>query len=433
MSIPRQSLIVDNCTFKNALNANNARERHPMPGPLEGIRVFDMTRILAGPTCTQILGDLGADVIKIERAGAGDDTRYFAPPYIKGEDGEDTSESAYFCAANRNKRSITLDISKPEGQALAKKLIGQSHVLVENFKTGGLDKYGLSYDQLKEEFPGLVYCSITGFGQTGPYAKRPGYDVLIQGMSGLMSLTGEPDGEPMKTAVPVADLMAGMYAATSINAALRHREVTGEGQHIDIGMLDVMVAFSTIMGMNYLATGSNPTRLGNSHPNIVPYQAFETSDGAIILAVGNDGQFQRFCKVAEREDLCQNERYATNKNRLSNREELVPILREIVKAKPMDFWLKELEANSVSCGPIYKLDQVFANEHVQARNMQIELDQPKTGAKVPLINSPIKMSGTPVNHRFAPPTLGEHSDDVCRDLLNLSDAEIQKLRDDGIV
>ncbi len=404
-----------------------------MPGPLEGIRVFDLTRILAGPSCTQMLGDLGADVIKIERAGEGDDTRKFAPPYIKGENGEDTSEAAYFCAANRNKRSVTLDIAKPEGQALARKLIGTSQVLVENFKTGGLKKYGLSYEDLKDEFPGLIYCSITGFGQTGPYAMRPGYDVLIQGMSGLMSLNGEPDGEPMKAAIPVADLMAGMYAAVSINAALRHREVTGLGQHIDIGMLDVMVSFTTIMGMNYLATGKNPPRLGNAHPNIVPYQAFETSDGAIILAVGNDGQFQRFCKVAGHPELSSDPEYATNGARLKNRDILVPILRDIVKQKPMDFWLKELEANSVSCGPIYKLDQVFSNEHVLARGMKIEMDQPVTGAKVPLINSPIKMSGTPVSARLAPPTIGEHTDSVLHDLLGLGDDEIARLREMDVI
>lgn len=404
-----------------------------MPGPLEGIRVFDLTRILAGPSCTQMLGDLGADVIKIERAGAGDDTRNFAPPYIKDDEGNDTSEAAYFCSANRNKRSVTLDISKPEGQALARRLIGTSQVLVENFKTGGLKKYGLSYDDLKDEFPGLIYCSITGFGQTGPYAMRPGYDVLIQGMSGLMSLNGEPEGEPMKAAIPVADLMAGMYAGVSINAALRHREITGEGQHIDIGMLDVMVSFTTIMGMNYLATGNNPPRLGNAHPNIVPYQAFETSDGAIILAVGNDGQFQRFCKVAECEELPTNPDYATNRARLKNREKLVPIIREIIKQKPMDFWLKELEANSVSCGPIYKLDQVFSNEHVLARDMKIEMEQPVTGAQVPLINSPIKMSGTPVSARLAPPTIGEHTDSVLHDLLELDEAELAKLREQGII
>jgi len=404
-----------------------------MPGPLEGIRVFDLTRILAGPSCTQMLGDLGADVIKIERAGAGDDTRNFAPPYIKDDEGNDTSEAAYFCAANRNKRSVTLDISKPEGQALAKRLIGTSQVLVENFKTGGLKKYGLSYDDLKDEFPGLIYCSITGFGQTGPYAMRPGYDVLIQGMSGLMSLNGDPDGEPMKAAIPVADLMAGMYAGVSINAALRHREITGEGQHIDIGMLDVMVSFTTIMGMNYLATGNNPPRLGNAHPNIVPYQAFETSDGAIILAVGNDGQFQRFCKVAECEELPANPDYATNGARLKNREQLVPIIKDIVKQKPMDFWLKELEANTVSCGPIYKLDQVFSNEHVLARDMKIEMEQPVTGAHVPLINRPIKMSGTPVTARMAPPTIGEHTDSVLQELLEMDEGELSKLREQGVI
>lgn len=404
-----------------------------MPGPLEGIRVFDLTRILAGPSCTQMLGDLGADVIKIERAGAGDDTRKFAPPYIKDDEGNDTSEAAYFCAANRNKRSVTLDISKPEGQAIAKRLIGTSQVLVENFKTGGLKQYGLSYDDLKGEFPGLIYCSITGFGQTGPYAMRPGYDVLIQGMSGLMSLNGDPEGEPMKAAIPVADLMAGMYAGVSINAALRHREITGEGQHIDIGMLDVMVSFTTIMGMNYLATGNNPPRLGNAHPNIVPYQAFETSDGAIILAVGNDGQFQRFCKVAECEELPANPDYATNGARLKNREKLVPIIKDIVKQKPMDFWLKELEANTVSCGPIYKLDQVFSNEHVLARDMKIEMEQPVTGAHVPLINSPIKMSGTPVSARLAPPTIGEHTDSVLQELLEMDEGELSKLREKGVI
>ena len=328
---------------------------------------------------------------------------------------------------------MTLDISKPEGQALAKRLIGTSQVLVENFKTGGLKKYGLSYDDLKDEFPGLIYCSITGFGQTGPYAMRPGYDVLIQGMSGLMSLNGDPDGEPMKAAIPVADLMAGMYAGVSINAALRHREITGEGQHIDIGMLDVMVSFTTIMGMNYLATGNNPPRLGNAHPNIVPYQAFETSDGAIILAVGNDGQFQRFCKVAECEELPANPDYATNGARLKNREQLVPIIKDIVKQKPMDFWLKELEANTVSCGPIYKLDQVFSNEHVLARDMKIEMEQPVTGAHVPLINSPIKMSGTPVTARMAPPTIGEHTDSVLQELLEMDEGELSKLREQGVI
>ncbi|MBT6096248.1 MAG: CoA transferase [Rhodospirillaceae bacterium] len=405
-----------------------------MPGPLEGIRVFDLTRILAGPSCTQMLADLGADVIKIERAGAGDDTRKFAPPFIQDANGEETSESAYFCAANRNKRSVTLDISKPEGQALAKKLIAKSHVLVENFKTGGLAKYGLGYDDLKDEFPGLIYCSITGFGQTGPYALRPGYDVLIQAMSGMMSVTGEPDGEPMKSAIPVADLMAGMYAGVAINAALRHRELTGEGQQIDIGMLDVMVAFSTVQGMNYLSTGNVPERLGNAHPNIVPYQAFKTADGAMILAVGNDSQFQRFCDVADAPDLASDERFATNALRLQNREQIVPLVQDLLLKQPTQFWLEALEANSISGGPINKLDQVFADPHVNARGMKVEMDHPATdGGKVTLINSPMKLSGTPTENRMAPPMLGQHTDEVLSEVLGMDDTELAALRDSGII
>ncbi len=405
-----------------------------MPGPLDGIRVFDLTRILAGPSCTQMLADLGADVIKIERSGTGDDTRKFAPPYIKDTDGNETSESAYFCAANRNKRSVTLDISKPEGQVLARQIIAKSQVLVENFKTGGLAKYGLAYDDLKDEYPGLIYCSITGFGQTGPYALRPGYDVLIQAMSGMMSVTGEPHGEPMKSAIPVADLMAGMYAGVAINAALRHREITGEGQRIDISMLDVMVAFSTVQGMNYLSTGKVPKRLGNQHPNIVPYQAFKTGDGDMILAVGNDSQFQRFCEIAGRPDLPEDPRFATNGDRLKNRDEIVPIVQELMLQKPTDFWLKALEESSISGGPINKLDQVFADPHVNARDMKLEMDYPATnGGKVTLINSPMRLSGTPTEARLAPPMLGEHTDEVLKDMLGLDEAKLERLRGKGII
>ena len=405
-----------------------------MPGPLDGIRVFDLTRILAGPSCTQMLADLGADVIKIERSGTGDDTRKFAPPYIKDADGNETSESAYFCAANRNKRSVTLDISKPEGQVLARQIIAKSQVLVENFKTGGLAKYGLAYDDLKDEYPGLIYCSITGFGQTGPYALRPGYDVLIQAMSGMMSVTGEPHGEPMKSAIPVADLMAGMYAGVAINAALRHREITGEGQRIDISMLDVMVAFSTVQGMNYLSTGEVPKRLGNQHPNIVPYQAFKTGDGDMILAVGNDSQFQRFCEIAGRPDLPEDPRFATNGDRLKNRDEIVPIVQELMLQKPTDFWLKALEESSISGGPINKLDQVFADPHVNARGMKLEMDYPATnGGKVTLINSPMRLSGTPTEARLAPPMLGEHTDEVLKDMLGLDEAKLERLRGKGII
>ena len=405
-----------------------------MAGPLDGVRVCDLTRILAGPSCTQMLGDLGADVIKIERPGGGDDTRRFAPPFVKDGDGNETGESAYFFAANRNKRSVTIDIAQPDGQALVRRIIAKSNVLVENFKTGGLSKYGLGYDQLKDEFPGLIYCSVTGFGQTGPYAKRPGYDLLIQGMSGFMSVTGEPDGLPMKSAIPVADLMAGMYAGVSINAALRHQALTGEGQHIDIGMLDVMVAFSTIQGMNFLATGNVPKRLGNAHPNIVPYQVFRTSDSSILLAVGNDDQFRRFCAIAGQEQLAEDPRFATNKARLENRDTLIPILEEVVATKTSAFWLEQLEANNVSCGPIYNLEQVFDNEHVQARGMRIEMDHAATGdAKVPLINGPMRLSKTPTSNRLAPPMLGQHTDEILDGLLGIDAEEQARLREAGII
>jgi len=405
-----------------------------MSGPLSGLRVFDLTRILAGPSCTQILGDLGADVIKVEIPGKGDDTRGFAPPYLKDGDGNDTDQSAYFTCANRNKRSITLDLTKPEGIDIAKRMIAKSDVLVENFKTGGLAKYGLGYEQLKDDNPGLVYCSVTGFGHTGPYANRPGYDVLIQGMGGFMSVTGDPDGDPQKAGIPISDLIAGMYAAVGINAALRHREVTGEGQHIDIGMLDTTAAILSIQGANYLATGQNPPRLGNAHPNIVPYQSFPTADGDIILAVGNDGQFQRFCKVAACEHLAEDPRYATNASRVSNRDELVSLLRPIVAAKPSKFWLEELEKNNVSCGPINRLDQVFADPQFLARGMKLEMPHPKTGTKpVGMVASPLKLSKSQVDYRYAPPVLGEHTDEVLSDLLGLAADDIAGLRERGVI
>ena len=405
-----------------------------MTGPLDGLRIFDLTRILAGPVCTQILGDLGADVIKVERPGVGDDTRGFAPPYIRDASGAETSESAYFSCANRNKRSVTLDLTKPRGQDLARRLIGTCDVLVENFKTGGLAKYGLGYDQLKDAFPGLVYCSVTGFGHTGPYAERPGYDVLIQGMGGLMSVTGEPDGAPQKSGVPVADIMAGMYAAVSINAALRHREVTGEGQFIDIGMLDVQVAFSTIMGANYLATGEVPKRLGNAHPNIVPYQSFATADGDIILAVGNDGQFKRFCEFAGVPQLAADERFGTNAARVRNRDELLPLLEPVVAERPSRHWLEGLEACNVSCGPINDLEQVFNDPQVEARGMRLRMPHPATGdAPIELIASPIRMSATPPSYRHAPPMLGQHTDEVLKELLDLDDDALTALHADGVI
>jgi crotonobetainyl-CoA:carnitine CoA-transferase CaiB-like acyl-CoA transferase len=404
-----------------------------MNGPLDGLKVFDLTRVLAGPHCTQLLGDLGAEVIKVERPGSGDDTRGFAPPFQRNDKGEDTSESAYYTGANRNKRSITIDIGTPEGQALAKKLMADCDILVENFKVGTLKRYGLGYEQLKAEFPRLIYCSITGFGQTGPYAPRPGYDGLIQAMGGVMSLTGVPDGEPMKVAVPICDLMAGMYASVGILAAVRHQAATGEGQFIDIGMLDTHVGWLANQGMNYLATGENPKRIGNQHPNILPYQVMTTSDGYIVLSIGNDPTFERFCKLAECEELLEDERFQTNAARVSNRNHVTETLNEITKKKPSDWWLENLEKEKIGSGPINNLEQVFADPHVLAREMVIEMDHPATGSKpMKLIANPIKLSATPPTYRKPPPLLGQHTDEVLQEA-GLSADEIAKLKEDGTV
>jgi crotonobetainyl-CoA:carnitine CoA-transferase CaiB-like acyl-CoA transferase len=404
-----------------------------MNGPLHGLKVFDLTRVLAGPHCTQLLGDLGAEVIKVERPGSGDDTRGFAPPFQKDDKGEDTSESAYYTGANRNKRSITINIGTSEGQALTKKLMADCDILVENFKAGTLDRYGLGYEQMKAEFPRLIYCSITGFGQTGPYAPRPGYDGLIQAMGGVMSLTGVPDGEPMKVAVPICDLMAGMYASVGILAAVRHQAETGEGQFIDIGMLDTHVGWLANQGMNYLATGENPKRIGNQHPNILPYQVMPTSDGYIVLSVGNDPTFERFCKLAECEELLEDERFQTNAARVSNRDHVTETLNEITKKKTSEWWLDNLEKEKIGSGPINNLEQVFADPHVIAREMVIEMDHPATGSKpMKLIANPIKLSATPPTYRKPPPLLGEHTDEVLQEA-GLSADEIAKLKEDGTV
>ncbi len=405
-----------------------------MKGPLDGLKVFDLTRVLAGPHCTQLLGDLGAEIIKIERPGAGDDTRGFAPPYIRDDAGEETSESAYYAGANRNKRSITLNLGTPEGQALAKRLMADCDILVENFKTGTLERYGLGYEQLKETYPRLIYCSITGFGQTGPYAPRPGYDGLIQAMGGVMGLTGVPDGEPMKVGVPIGDLMAGMYATVGILAAVRHQIETGEGQFIDIGMLDTHVGWLANQGMNYLATGEVPERLGNQHPNIVPYQVMPTADGYIVLSVGNDPTFERFCKVADCEELQADDRFKTNADRVSNRAHVTETLNEITKKKPSAWWLENLEAANIGCGPINTLAEVFADPHVKAREMVVEMDHPATGAApVKLIANPIKLSATPPTYRQPPPMLGQHTEEILKESLGLAADEIAKLREDGTV
>ena len=405
-----------------------------MKGPLDGLKVFDLTRVLAGPHCTQILGDLGAEVIKIERPGVGDDTRGFAPPYLKDDTGADTRESAYYAGANRNKRSLTLNLGDPEGQALARRLIAQCDILVENFKPGTLARYALAYDDLKDAFPGLIFCSVTGFGHSGPYSERPAYDVLIQAMGGVMSQTGEAEGVPMKVGVSIADLMAGMYATVGILAAVRHKQLTGEGQFVDVAMLDAHVAWLANQGMNYLATGQNPKRLGNDHPNIVPYQVMPTADGHMVLSVGNDATFVRFCKVAGCENLLDDPRFRSNVDRVRNRVEVTEILNAITRAKPMAWWIENLEANGVGVGPINTLQQVFDDPQVQARNMVLEMPHPATGqAPARLIAHPVKFSATPPSYRRAPPLLGQHTDEVLGELLSLGGDEIAALRDRKVI
>ncbi|HWG79652.1 MAG TPA: CaiB/BaiF CoA-transferase family protein [Stellaceae bacterium] len=397
-------------------------------GPLKGLKVFDLTRVLAGPTCVQMLADLGADVVKIEKPGSGDDTRGFAPPFMPG-----TKESAYFVGVNRNKRSVTLDIARKEGQAIALKLIAQSDILAENFKVGALAKYGLGYGQLKERFPRLIYCSITGFGQTGPYASRPGYDSLIQAMGGVMSLTGEPDGAPQKVGVPLADLFAGLYGCIGILAALRHRDATGRGQQIDIGMLDTHVAWLANQGMNYLATGENPARLGNQHPNIVPYQVFATKDGFIVLSIGNDPTFRKFCKEFGLESVLSDERFATNGARVQNRRLVTDTLAPTLKREKTGWWVERLEALQIGCGPINTLKEVFADPQVEARRAVIKMPHSASKDGVTVIANPVRLSETPPDYRLPPPMLGEHTEAVLQERLRMSDAEIAELRRQGVV
>ena len=403
-------------------------------GPLSGLIVLDLTRILAGPFCTQMLGDLGAEIIKIERPGAGDDTRRFAPPFLKDQDGKDTSESAYFMGANRNKRSVAIDISKTEGQRLVREIAEKADVLVENFKLGNLERYGLGYQDLRETNAGLVYCSITGFGQTGPYAQRPGYDPLIQAMGGIMSVTGTPEGEPMKAGVPIADIMAGMYASVAINAALRSREVDGKGQYIDIGMLDTQVAWLSIQAMNFLIGGENPARLGNGHPNIVPYQVFKTADGHIMVTIGNDSQFERFCEFVGHSELSRDEKFPSNSARVKNRDELIPILEPIFLSKRSTEWLHELEERSIGCGPINNVNQIFEDPQVIDRGMKIEMPHPAAGgATAPMVASPLRFSETPVSYRHAPPMLGADTESVLNEVLGIDAAHFRELSDRGVV
>ena len=394
------------------------------PQALAGLRVLDLSRILAGPTATQLLGDLGADVVKIERPGEGDDTRRWGPPYIADTVGEPTTESAYYLCANRNKRSIAIDLATPEGQELVLNLIARADVLVENHKPGSLSRYGLAYTQLRPRFPRLIYCSITGFGQTGPYADRPGYDFLIQGMGGIMSMTGEPSGPPMKTGVGIADIMAGMYAATGVLAALHHRQRRGAGQHIDISLLDTQVAWLANTGINYLLSRLAPPRLGNGHPNIVPYQVFDTRTAPMILAVGNDDQFARFCAVTGLDELSTDERYATNPERVAHRETLCVCIAARLGERTCSQWLAALEAVGVPCGPVNNLAEVFADPHVVARGAEVRMPCGwAQDGEIPVLANPLRMSATPPTYRRVSPRLDEHHSEVLADWLSSTQGE----------
>jgi crotonobetainyl-CoA:carnitine CoA-transferase CaiB-like acyl-CoA transferase len=390
------------------------------PAPLTGLRVLDLSRVLAGPWAGQLLADLGADVVKVERPAEGDDTRHWGPPYLKDDAGRDTGEATYYLCANRNKRSITVDMAAPEGQRTVRALAAQSDVLIENFKPGGLARHGLDYASLQAIHPRLVYCSITGFGQTGPYAHRPGYDFLMQGMGGLMSVTGRTEGEegagPQKVGVALTDIMTGLYATIAIQAALAERDRSGLGQHIDMALLDVQVACLANQASSYLAGGVTPRRMGNAHPNIVPYQDFPTADGDMIIAVGNDGQFGRLCEAAGHAEWATDPRFATNPQRVANRRELIALLRQATVMHTTREWIALLETAGVPCGPINRIDEVFDDPQVQARGLRIELPHP-LAEKVALVANPIRLGASPVTYRNAPPTLGQHTDEVLRDWL----------------
>jgi formyl-CoA transferase len=401
-----------------------------MPGPLSHLTVLDLSRVLAGPWCTQLLADLGATVIKIEKPGTGDDTRAWGPPYLKDAQGRDTSEAAYYLCCNRGKLSVAVDFTQPDGQAIVRDLAHKSDVLVENFKVGGLAKYGLDYASLAAVNPRLVYCSITGFGQDGPYADRAGYDFIIQGMSGFMSVTGErddlPGGGPQKAGVAISDLITGMYATVAIQAALAHRERTGQGQWIDACLFDSAVAMMATMSHNYLVTGTPPGRLGNAHQNIVPYQVFACADGHLIIAVGNDSQFAKFCAVARRPEWATDPRFAKNADRVRNRETLVPLISNIVRMRTQKDWLDALEPLGIPSGPINKLDQVFADPQLSARGQRMDLPHPLAGT-VPQVGAPLRFSASALSYDRAPPLLGEHTAEVLRDRLGMSDAAIAAL------
>lgn len=421
---------------KPRMNPNHSDVPALKSAALTGIRVLDLSRVLAGPWASQTLGDLGAEIIKVERPETGDDTRTWGPPYLKDGQGEPTSDAAYYLCTNRNKKSIAIDIASPRGQSLVRDLAKQCDVVIENFKVGSLQQYGLDYPSLRVINPRLIYCSITGFGHTGPYAQRAGYDFLIQGMGGLMSITGHPEGSPgagpIKVGVALTDILTGLYASTSILAAIQARHHTGEGQHIDLALLDVGVACLANQSMNYLHSDQIPKRMGNAHPNTVPYQDFPTADGHMILAIGNDGQFARFCDACGHPELSQDESYRTNTARLANRISLIDTMRKITSTRSTSAWVELLESASVPCGPINTIADVFADPQVKSREMQIAMDHEKAGP-IALVASPIRLSETPVQYRYAPPTLGQHTREILRDCLQLTDEVMDELFLQGIL
>ena len=394
----------------------------PVNGPLTGVKVLDMSRILAGPTCTQLLGDYGAEVIKVEKPGSGDDTINWGPPFTKDREGLDTNESGYFLASNRNKRSLSLDISKEENVEIIKTLLKDCDVFIENFKVGSLKKYGLDYESLSKDFPKLIYCSITGYGQNGPNSHKAGYDLIAQGYGGLMSITGGPNEEPVKVGVAVADLLCGLYACTAILAAINHRTNSGLGQNIDIALVDAQIASLVNMGTNYLLSKEDPGRVGNEHANIVPYQVFEVYDGHLNVAIGNDQQFKKFCEIINRSDLSENQKYSTNIMRVSNRSQLIPILKRELKKHKKDYIVDMMEKMKVPGGPINKLSEVFASNQVSARKMKIQMENKNSGKGfVELIGNPVKFSETPVSYRHPPPSCGEHSDEILNEIMSKKD------------
>jgi len=403
-----------------------------MAGPLAGIRVLDLSRVLAAPWAGQNLADLGAEVIKVERPKVGDDSRAFGPPWIKDAEGRDTKDSAYFTSANRGKKSITVDLSKPDGQSLVRRLAERSDVLLENYKYGDLERYGLGYEQLKAVNPRLVYCSVTGFGHTGPYRERPGYDFMIQGMGGMMSVTGEPDAGPQRAGVPVADIITGMYASIAVCAALVYRARSGKGQHLDLALLDSQIALLAYQNTNYFATGRPPRRIGNLHPNIVPYQPFRASDGEVILACGNDNLFRKFCEAAGCPELAADPRFATNGQRVENRDELKRLLDAIFARRTKKEWVERLEAAGVPNGPINDIAQVFEEPQVKARGIKVEVAHPVAGT-LPMVASPMRFSATPLEHKVPPPTLGQHTEEILTELLGADAAEIARLRAAGAI